>query len=138
MKIKMLSPITSWKNYRNLEAGKIYEMLPEDAQRLIQGGQAAEVIEEFMGEGVRKRVEAETKRPESEEKKIKLTDFAPEKLEEPPPPQKPETKPKSEEKRATKEIKIDSILADWLIRHGFIRNPEGIAYSKIVKVVKDE
>ena len=46
MKIKILSGITSWKNYRNLEAGKVYEMPPEDAQELIRWQQAAEVIEE--------------------------------------------------------------------------------------------
>ena len=63
MKVKILSGITSWKTYRNLKAGKVYEIPPEDAQELIQGGQAAEVVEEFLGEGTRKRIEAEAKRP---------------------------------------------------------------------------
>ncbi len=70
MKVKILSDITSWKTYRNLKTGKVYDMPPEDAQQLIQAGKAAEVIEEFLGEGVRKRVEAETKRPTVEEKTI--------------------------------------------------------------------
>lgn len=115
LKVKILSDITSWKNYRNLEAGKVYEIPPEDAQKLVQGGQAAEVIEEFLGEGVRKRVEAEAKRPT-------LADYLPEEAT----PPKPEEKPKLEEKRA----EIDSELAGWLSSKGFTLGPEGVAFTR--------
>ena len=192
MKIKILSDITSWKNYRNLKSGKVYDMPPEDAQKLIEGGQAAEVIEEFLGEGVRKRVEAETKHPKPEEKKIDqtesrlrriaktqgydeeaflceygrlvsegqsgmdalsqamklfeksaykaekkptLADFAPGRLGESiaklgaPPGERP-MPPK-------KKVEIDPELAGWLVSKGFIRGPEGVAYTKTDRVGED-
>lgn len=126
MKIKMISTITAWKKYRNLEVGKIYDMPLEDGQRLIKNKAAIKVTTEFLGEEARKRVEAEVKKPT-------LANFTPERLEELAPPQKPvrKEKPKPEEK---KRVEIDAELAEWLSEHGFIRNPEGIAYYKIVRL----
>ncbi|MQY68660.1 MAG: hypothetical protein GH150_04685 [Hadesarchaea archaeon] len=191
MKVKILSDITSWKNYRNLKSGTVYDMPPEDAQKLVLKGLAAEVIEEFLGGGVRKRVEAETKRPKPEEKMIDpqtesrlrkiarnqgfdegvflreygrliaegrsdmdalsqtmqlfeksakvekrptLATFDSDHLEEPAPPPKPKEKGLH---RGAIRTEIDPELSSWLVGRGFVRGPEGVAYTKTDKVGED-
>jgi len=139
MKIRMLSEISVWKNYRGLHTGKIYEMPPEDAQRLIKNKQAEEVTTEFLGEGARKRIETETKKPT-------LANFTPERLEEPTPGEKPKPMsspagaffiplPVPEEKKELP--KIDPTLIGWLVQQGFVREPKGVAYIKQDKVGED-
>jgi len=72
---------------------------------------------------------------EKPKKKPTLANFLPDRLEEPtPPPPKPEAKPKPKEKKG---VEINPELSSWLAEHGFVREPEGVAYVKQEKVGGD-
>jgi hypothetical protein len=70
MKIKMVQDLAAWKDYRDLRKGEIYDLPPEDAQKLIKNGLAAEVIEEFLGDELAEKMKAEAKAPTLEPKRI--------------------------------------------------------------------
>ena len=119
MKVKILSAISSvgWggKKYGPFEAGQVTDLPDGLVQKLTIQGLAAEPIEE-------------------PEKKLTLADFAPSHLEAPLSPQKSEPTPKPTEK---KRVEIDPELSSWLVGKGFVRGPEGVAYTKIDKVGED-
>ena len=113
MKVKILSAISSvgWggRKYGPFEAGQVADLPDGLAQKLTTQGLAAEPIEE-------------------PEKRPSLADYLPEKLEEP-------TSPVAKPERKIAEI--DPELSSWLVGRGFVRGPEGVAYTKTDKVGED-
>jgi len=77
MKIRMRGSVASWKQYRNLESGRVYDLPKKDAERLISAGLAEEVPLEFMGEGVEERAEEAKPAPKEKtafDRLLELTD----------------------------------------------------------------